>query len=130
MTYKLENGKNIQIPDAELEKNMNILDITRDEAIQMYLVDNGYEEDEVVNDLTEKAKANKINHEAKSGNPRKKVTKERKPDLEKEAIIQILEEALRNAGFRTEITNKSKIIEFSSENSNFKLDLIKKRPKK
>ena len=61
---------------------------------------------------------------------RKPVKRERKPDEEKEKIIEILHNALKNAGIAAEITNKSKIIEFSIENNHYKLDLIKKRVKK
>ena len=64
MTYNL-NGKNIRIPDAEIDKSMKLLRISHDEAVQMWLEDEGYLENEVVEELTEKAKVNKVNHEAK-----------------------------------------------------------------
>ena len=64
MTYNL-NGKNIRIPDAEIDKSMKLLDLSHDEAVQMWLEDEGYLENEVVKELTAKAKVNKINHEAK-----------------------------------------------------------------
>lgn len=38
MVYDLK-GKKIKIPDEEIQKNMKILDLTEDEAIQMYLED-------------------------------------------------------------------------------------------
>ena len=130
MTYNL-NGKNIRIPDAEIEKNMSILSLSKDEAIQMWLEDEGYLENEVVEELTAKAKVNKINHEAKSNKPRKSVKRERKPDEEKENLIQILYNCLLNSGFDAEIVNKSKIIEFDVGKNHYKLDLIKQRqPKK
>lgn len=130
MIYEL-NGKNIRIPDEEIKKNMQILEISQKEAVQMYLEDEGYIENEVVEELTKKAKENgtaKI--KAKSDKVRKPVKRERKPDEEKEKVIEILQNALKNAGIAAEITNKSKIIEFSIENNHYKLDLIKKRPKK
>lgn len=129
MTYNL-NGKNIRIPDAEIEKHMKLLGISRDEAVQLWLEDEGYLENEVVKELTEKAKINKVNHEAKTNKPRKSVKRERKPDEEKEKLIEILANCLKNAGFETEITNKSKIIEFNVGENHYKLDLIKQRPKK
>lgn len=129
MTYNF-NGKSIRIPDAEIEKSMKLLELSKDEAIQMWLEDEGYLENEVVEELTEKAKANKINHEAKSDKPRKAVKRERKPDEEKENLIEILANCLKNAGFDAEITNKSKIIEFSVGENHYKLDLIKKRQPK
>lgn len=130
MNYNL-NGKNIRIPDSELEKNMRILEISKDEAIQMYLEDEGYFENETVEELTKKAKENgTAKVKAKSTKERKPVKRGRKPDEEKENIIKILENALKNAGFDAKITNKSKIIEFSAGENRYKLDLIKKRPPK
>lgn len=124
------NGKVINIPDAEIEKSMKLLDLSKEEAIQMYLEDEGYIENEEVEALTAKAKVNKVNHEAKSDKPRKSVKRERKPDVEKEKIIEILTNCLKNEGFDAEITNKSKIIEFSVGENHYKLDLVKKRPPK
>lgn len=124
------NGKVINIPDAEIEKSMKLLDLSKEEAIQMYLEDEGYMENEEVEALTAKAKVNKVNHEAKSDKPRKSVKRERKPDVEKEKIIEILANCLKNEGFDAEITNKSKIIEFSVGENHYKLDLVKKRPPK
>lgn len=129
MTYNL-NGKNIRIPDVEIEKHMKLLGISRDEAVQLWLEDEGYLENKIVEELTEKAKVNKVNHEAKTNKPRKSVKRERKPDEEKEKLIEILANCLKNAGFETEITNKSKIIEFNVNSNHYKLDLIKQRPPK
>ena len=129
MNYNL-NGKSIRIPDAEIEKSMKLLKLSKDEAIQMWLEDEGYLENEVVEELTKKAKENKINHEAKADKPRKAVKRERKPDEEKENLIEMLADCLKNAGFDTKITNKSKIIEFNVGENHYKLDLIKQRPPK
>lgn len=130
MNYNL-NGKNIRIPDSELSKNMKVLGISKEEAIQMYLEDEGYLENEEVEALTKKAKDNKaVVHDAKADKPRKQVKRERKPDEEKENLIEILANCLKKAGFKTEITNKSKIIEFNVGENHYKLDLIKQRPPK
>ena len=109
---------------------MKLLGISHDEAVQMWLEDKGYLENEVVEELTAKAKVNKVNHEAKASKPRKSVKRERKPDEEKENLIEILANCLKNAGFEAEITNKSKIIEFNVGENHYKLDLIKQRPPK
>ena len=130
MNYNF-NGKNIRIPDSELSKNMKVLGISKEEAIQMYLEDEGYLENEEVEALTKKAKDNKaVVHEAKADKPRKQVKRERKPDEEKENLIEILANCLTNAGFETKITNKSKIIEFNVGENHYKLDLIRQRPPK
>jgi len=130
MTYNL-NGKNIRIPDADIKNFMKMLDLSKDEAVKMWLEDEGYLENAEVEELTAKAKENKVSHEAKANKPRKSVKRERKPDEEKENLIEILANCLKNAGFDTEITNKSKIIEFNVGENHYKLDLIKQRqPKK
>lgn len=126
MNYNF-NGKNIRIPDAEINKSMKLLELSKEEAIQMWLEDEGYLENEVVKELTAKAKVNKVSHEAKTEKPRKTVKRERKPDEEKENLIKILADCLKNAGFTAEITNKSKIIEFNVGENHYKLDLIKQR---
>lgn len=129
MTYNL-NGKTIRIPDADIKKSMDLLGLSHDEAVQLWLEDEGYLENEVVEELTAKAKANKISHEAKAEKPRKSVKRERKPDEEKENLIEMLANCLKEAGFDTEIINKSKIIEFNIGENHYKLDLIKQRPPK
>ncbi len=129
MNYNF-NGKTIHIPDAEIDKSMKLLQLSREEAIQMYLEDEGYLENAEVEELTAKAKVNKVSHDAKAEKPRKTVKRERKPDEEKEKIIEMLADFLKNAGFSTEITNKSKLIEFNVGENHYKLDLIKQRPPK
>ena len=124
------NGKNLTISDKEIEKNMKLLNVSKEEAIQIFLEDEGYLINETVEALTAKAKANKINHEAKSDKPRKASERKRKPDEEKEYLIKILAKYLQNEGFKTEIINQSKIIEFYINENHYKLDLIKQRPPK
>lgn len=131
MTYNL-NGKNIRIPDKEIDKNAAILGITREEAIQMYLEDEGYLTNEYVEELTAKAKAAKISHDAKSEKPRKNTGKprERKPDEEKEYLIKLIEDALNNEGIAATAINKSKLIQFELNGNHYKVDLIRQRPPK
>jgi len=138
MIYKF-NDKNLRIPDSEIENSMKILNLTKEEAIQLWLEDEGYLENEVVEELTEKAKVNKISREAKSDKPRKPSTRVRKPDEEKMLIIDILantlieksEEKVINIDINSvKIPNQGKIIEFSIGENHYKIDLIKKRPPK
>ena len=124
------NGKNINIPDNVIEKNMAILNVPKEEAIQIFLEDEGYLINETVEKLTEKAKINKINHEAKSDKPRKVTERKRKPDEEKEYLIQILANCLKDKGYKIKIINQSKLIEFYINENHYKLDLIKQRPPK
>lgn len=130
MNYKF-NNKNITIPDSEIQNSMKLLGISKEEAIQMWLEDNDYLENEIVVELTKKAKENKaVDHGAKADKERKPVKRERKPDLEKENLIQMFADCLKNAGYSAEITNKSKLIEFTVGENHYKLDLVKQRPPK
>ena len=128
------NGKSVHIPDAEIANSMAKLDLSKDEAIQMWLEDNDYCENEEVEILTQKAKENKVSRGAKSEKTLAKTdrkTRERKPDLEKEEIIAALSEFLTEKGYTfVEITNKSKIIEFNIGKNHYKLDLIRQRTQK
>lgn len=131
MRYTFE-GKTITIPDTELEKSIKLLNISKDEAIQMWLEDNNYCENEEIEILTAKAKENKaVQHGAVNINKSKTATKrERKPDVEKEEIISKLAEFLETIGTSVKITNKSKLIEFEIGENHYKVDLIKQRPPK
>jgi len=71
MTYNF-NGKNLRIPDEDINRSMKVLGLSKDEAIQLWLEDEGYLENETVEELTAKAKENKIQKGAKSDKPRKK----------------------------------------------------------
>lgn len=127
------NGKSIHIPDAEIEKSMEMLEISQKEAVQMWLEDNGYAENEIVEILTAKAKANKVLKGAKSEKAMAKAAKsrERKPDIEKETLIGEISTFLQMYGANfVKITNKSKIIEFNIGENHYKLDLIRQRPPK
>lgn len=125
------NSKSVHIPDAEIANSMAKLDLSKDEAIQMWLEDNDYCENEEVEILTQKAKENKVSRGAKSEKALTKTDKkpkERKPDIEKEEIITALSEFLTEKGCTfVEITNKSKIIEFNIGETHFKLDLIRQK---
>ena len=59
MTYNL-NGKNIRIPDADIERSIKSLELTKEEAIQMWLEDEGYLEKEEQEALEKKAKESRI----------------------------------------------------------------------
>lgn len=129
MKYVLR-GKEINIPDEELDNLVDKLELTIEEAIQVWLEDEGYEVNEEVEALTKKAKDNKITatiHGARAEEPKAKREYVRKENPTKEAIIQILARALEAEGIAANITNIGKIIEFNCDGKNFKLDLIQRR---
>ena len=115
----------------------------RDEAIELIKYDIAVEDDEETEyDLTEEQKKvvqemnRKIDHK-KNAN----VKRERKPNELKEALVAALADYLENAcefvlnGKTTycgdvEITNKNRMIHFTSSGKEFDLQLVEKRPKK
>lgn len=125
------NGKTLKIPDNEITNNMKLLGISQKEAIEVWLDDNDYTINEVVEELSKKAKENKaVKHSAKSVSTEKKapVKRERKPDEEKIQLISLLADALKE--YNPKIENVSKIITFSVGENNYKLDLIRQRGEK
>lgn len=121
-------------PRAEIEKFMKSLDITEQEAIDLWLEDNGLKEEcEEVKELTAKAKANKTDKIIVQSKAEKTKT-ERKPRENplKTAIINYLFNILakNNTLLDVKITNTTKSIDFIAENKHFTLNLVEHRPKK
>ena len=122
------NGKNLTIPDEELKKSMKLLDITKDEAIQMWLDDNDYTINETVEELTAKAKK-EIKRYEQSDKKRKASTRERKVDDEKKAFLagfRIFAEG--KGGIVTTVKNEAEFSFTYGENS-YTVKLIKHRNK-
>ena len=136
MTYTLPNGKNIRIPDSEIEKNMKLLELTRDEAIQLYLEDEGYLENAEQEALCQKAKANvKVGNIVKARadtKPKPKTQSERvkKDDPTKEMIIAEIAEFLPKIATNIQIVDNRKIITFCIGGDTYKIDLTRTRKPK
>ena len=125
------NGKAVKIPMPDIVNYMQKLELTQDEAIELWLTDNDYMDNEEVDRLSQQAKENKVNIRAESGERKKReVTKKENPT--KEGIIKEVAAMLGNIGaVNIKITNISKLVEFEMDGNNFKLDLVQKRqPKK
>lgn len=122
------NGKEINIPDAEIEKNMKVLEISKDEAIEMWLDDNDYTENEVVKELTAKAKS--VKRYEKADKPRKATTKERKVDEEKKRLLNYCRIPIEGAGgIVTNVKNEAEF-SFTFGNNCYTVKLVKHRPPK
>ena len=127
------NGKNINIPEDEIECNMKLVD-SREEAIQIWLEDNGYAVNEEQEALCQKAKDNRITstiHDAKGEEIEKKkreVTRKENPT--KEMIISEVAALLKGLAEDVTIENAAKIITFTLDGNSYKLDLIQRRAKK
>ena len=134
MRYTLPNGKNVNIPDEEIKKFMKALDLTKEDAIQMWLEDNDYEVNEEQAELDAKAKKVKIDHGAsamdktksKEKKPRPKVASDEKKELFDEIFSNLQDVYKENA--RIEKENKLIIVKIGEKT--FKIDLIEQRAPK
>ena len=132
MKYQLGN-KTINIPDADIQNFMKSLDLSKEEAIQMWLEDNDYEVNEEQAELDAKAKKVKIDHGAsaidktqKEKKPRPKVASDEKKELFDEIFSNLSDVYGQNA--RIEKENKLIIVKIGEKE--FKLDLIETRKPK
>ena len=127
------NGRLINIPDKEIQNFMVTLDLTEQEAIEMYLDDNGYTTNEVVEELTKKAKTNKTDKIVVQSKVEKTKT-ERKPKenpLKQAIIANIYSFLTKNPTLLgVKIENPTKTIDFYVEGKHFSLNLVEHRPKK
>lgn len=133
MLYKLDNGKQVDIPDNELDKLVDKLNLSLAEAIELWLEDNDFQINEEQEELDKKAKKERITatiHEAKADKPRKERKVVRKEDSTKEGIIKALAERLEELATEVKIENIGKLITFKLGDDSFKLDLIRQRKPK
>lgn len=127
MKYTFVNAagkqQTVNIPDDYIKTNRAALGISNKEAIEMYLSDEGYIENAIVAELTDKAKGTGV----KTKGARKAPA--RKPDETKRALIASLFEMIQdleqveNAAVR----NPERIISFSLGDDNYEVILQKKR---
>lgn len=131
--YKLANNKVVNVPNAEVAKLQAQLKLSRAEAVELWLFDHDYIENAEEQELTAKAKENKIQHKAKSTEPKQKTQRERvvKEDKVKEDIIQAVADMLPTLNAENVvIEKKGKLITFQVGTDKFKFDLIRQRPPK
>lgn len=133
--YKIADGKVVQVPNAEVSKLQAQLKISKAEAVDLWLFDHDYIENEEEQALTAKAKENRITatiHEAKA-EVKQKTQRERvvKEDKVKEDIIQAVADMLPTLNAENVvIEKKGKLITFTVGEDKFKFDLIRQRPPK
>ena len=133
MKYTLKGGKVVNIPDKEIEKSMQALELTQEEAVQMWLEDNDYEVNEEQVALDEKAKKVKINHGASAIDKSTKEKKERKVIVsdEKQALFSEILSNLQDVyGENVQIVKENKLLTVKVGAKIFKIDLIEQRPPK
>lgn len=125
------NEQTIKIPDDFIARSCKAYGISKREAIDMYLSDEGYIENETVTELTAKAKGNTVR--VNSGERKKR---ERKPDIVKRELIQELSDTLNNEHAangkikNVRITNVERVISFEIGDDTYELTLSRKRKPK
>jgi hypothetical protein len=125
-------GKQIRIPDDEIAVAMKNLGLSEPEAIQMWLEDEGFLDNEEQEALCEKAKENKVRVQGeglKERKPREK-PKTVKVSDEKAQLFNEIVENLKENGRNFEISKQNKLILVKINEKIFKIDLIEQRTKK
>ena len=134
MKYTLENGKVVNIPDNEIEYNMKTLELSKEEAIDLWLEDNDYQVNEELEELDSKAKKVKIDHQASAIDKTEK--KDRKPrtvkvsDTKQAVFANIHNFLVETYGENVEIVKENKLLSLKVGDKTFKVDLIEQRPPK
>lgn len=129
-TFQDKTGKErtINIDEKEIKSLIKIYDLSVNDAIELYLFDNDYIENDYVNELTAKAKVNG-NMRIQGGQPRK--PRERKPDEIKRALIAALGDCVENLTDLNvkdvQIENIERIISFKIKDDTYTVTLSKKR---
>lgn len=127
--------KNYNVPDNEIDKLMDTLDISMAEACEMWLSDHDVIEDKTVKELTEKAQKNRITatiHKAK-GEKKERKAREKKENPLKKAIIGKIFELFKveySDLMKVSLRNDEKYIDLTIDGREFTINLVEHRPKK
>lgn len=129
MTVKV-NEKSVRIPDETIKKYMDKLSLTKDEAIALYLEEEGYQVNAEYEELDKKAKQVKILKGAKAETP----NKPRKPRTvkisdEKQELFAFVQNALiaEYSADNVKIVKENKLFTVAIGDKVFKIDLIEQR---
>ena len=135
MVYEL-NGKKIRIPDGDILRLKSTMKISAEEAVKIWLEDEGILHNEEQENLCKKAKDSGIMRtihgaSAKTADStptqRERVKKE---NPTKGKIIAEIAKLLTEFADNVNVTNPEKLIEFTMNGNDYKLDLTQKRKKK
>lgn len=133
MRYTLESGKTVTIPNDDIERSMKMLKISKDEAIKVWLEDEGYLINEEQEALTKKAKENRITatiHEARTYTKKTQKERVRKENPTKAMVIAEIAAILPKFAENIQILNENKLISFTIGEDTFEIDLRQKRKPK
>lgn len=126
MKYTL-NNKTINIPDVEIEKSMKVLELTKEEAIQMWLEDEGYLDNDEQMELVQK-KVKVVGESDKKRSSKPKVIKV--SDEKKELFSEIFTDLYDVFGENAKIVKENKLISVEINDRTFKIDIIEQRKPK
>ena len=133
MLYTLDNGKKVAISDDEIKHSMAALDISKEEAIELWLDDNGYTTNEEQNALDEKAKKVKVSMDLHKVDTKKSDRKPRTINTSDEkqllfkALYEFLTDFCAEDGRKVEILNENKLFSVKINEKSFKIDVIQSR---
>ena len=136
MKYELSNGKVVNIPDDDIKGYMKSLDLTKDEAIEMWLDDEGYTENNEQMELEQKAKDSGVMRDIHGASAMDKTkSKSAKPKVvkvsdEKQTLFAEILSNLEYDYEKVEVLKQNKLIQVEINGKIFKIDLIEQRPKK
>lgn len=130
------NGTEYNVPQKEVLRLAATLKVTPSEACKIYLEDEGKIINPEQDALDKKASKVKIDHGATSqaviekkmtAKPKTDKPKTTKANPTKERVISDIAEMLGKYCENVTIVNSAKVIEFSLNGNNFKIDLTQKR---
>lgn len=134
MRYKKHN-----IPDEKIDKLMEKLDISLEEACETILADMDVVCNETVEELTKKAQKNRITtviHQAKGTKKERKTREKKENPLKKQIISAICDgiyaklDTFGTNNVNYSIRNDEKYIDLTINGRDFTVNLVEHRPKK
>lgn len=133
MKYNFD-GKMINIPDDEIAKAMKNLDLTKEQAIEMWLEDEGYLDNAEQIALCQMAKDNRITQTIHGTHekPRRKSEKPKTVKISPEKLLLFIQiqEMLEKNYENVEILKENKLIQVKTNEKVLKIDLIEQRKAK
>ena len=135
MVYEL-NGKKIRIPDGDILRLKSTMKISAEEAVKIWLEDEGILHNEEQENLCKKAKDSGIMRTIHGASAKTAETtptqreRVKKENPTKGKIIAEVAKLLTEFADNVNVTNPEKLIEFTMNGNDYKLDLTQKRKKK
>ena len=131
--------KNYEIPNKEIDSLMDKLDISLEEACELYLSDHELVENETVEELTKKAQKNRVTntiHSAKGEKKDRKPREKKENPLKKQIISHIFDSFFYDnvrkdyPNLEISVRNDEKYIDLTVDGREFTINLVEHRKKK